>query len=436
MNRDGTEDTGGMAALARRARAWVEAHLPGVNFLVYVYERGQRDQFLRVAASLSYTSLLALVPLLAIAVAIFAAFPAFGDARGQLQEFISSSMLPDAGQSVHVYLQRFVSATGGLTAIGVVGIGVTALLMLTTIETAFNAIYRVAQARPIVSSILIYWAVITLGPLLLGASLSLSGSLTQWRSAVEGVAPPQVSGAVRALTSVTFSFLFLTVLFQVVPNRPVAWKDAAIGGAVAAVLFVALRSGFSRFLVNGETYRTLYGALAVIPLFLVSMYLSWAVVLFGAVMTAALPEWRAKIAARGAPKGAGARLGMALDLLATLREAQKAGDRVKRREVLVSVAAAEAQVDQVMAALHGAGFVVRDEHGQWLLARDLGETPLSDLLAALGIGWAGAGGVELPPPWQPVLAEAVADASAAEAAAWGRPVLAAIEARLGLQAEG
>ena len=114
-------------------------------------------------------------------------------------------------------------------------------------------------------------------------------------------------------------------LFELVPNRSVAWKDAAIGGAVSAVLFVALRSGFSQFLVNGETYRTLYGALAVIPLFLISMYLSWAVVLFGAVMTAALPEWRAKLASRNAPKGSGARLGMSLDLLSKLREAQKSG---------------------------------------------------------------------------------------------------------------
>lgn len=416
-----------------RCRRWLDAHLPVINFLVYVYERGQRDQFLRVAASLSYTSLLALVPLLAIAVATFSAFPAFADVRGQLQEFISNSLLPDAGQSVHVYLQRFVSATGGLTAIGVVGLGVTAVLMLTTIETAFNAIYRVAQARPIVSSVLIYWAVITLGPLLLGASLSLSGSLTQWRQAVEGAASPEVSSLLHDATSVLFSFLFLTVLFQMVPNRPVAWKDAAIGGIVSAVLFVALRNGVSRFLVNGETYRTLYGALAVIPLFLVSMYLSWAVVLFGAVMTAALPEWRAKMAALGAVQGAGARLGMALDLLARLREAQKGGDGVKRKEVLVSVAAAEAQVELVMAALHDAGFIVRDERGQWLLARDLAETPATELLAALGIGWAGAGGVDLPQPWRPVLGDAVAAATAAESEAWSLPVQTAIAARLARQ---
>jgi membrane protein len=422
--------SGGVRGRLETARAWVDRHLPAVNFLIYVYERGQRDQFLRVAASLSYTSLLALVPLLAIAVATFSAFPAFAGARGSLENFISQSMVPNAGQSVHIYLQQFINATGKLTTVGVVGLGVTAILMLTTIETAFNAIYRVAQPRPIVASVLVYWAVITLGPMLLGASLSISGSLTAYRDAIAGATPQSVSLLVRAMTSVVFSTLFFTVLFQMIPNRPVAWRDAAIGGAVSAVLFVALRNGFSQFLVNSDTYRTLYGALAVIPLFLVSMYLSWAVVLFGGVMTAALPEWRAKIVAAGAASGAGARLGMALDLLAVLREAQKAGDRVERSEFLMSVAAAEATLDLMMRDLHDCGFLVRDEHGQWLLARDLSETPMTRLLAALGIGWAGAGAVKLPPLWERVLGDAVATAAAAEDSAWRMPVLSVIDARM------
>ena len=413
-----------------KARSWVDRHLPIVNFLIYVYERGQRDQFLRVAASLSYTSLLALVPLLAIAVATFSAFPAFQGARESLEAFISQSMVPNAGQSVHIYLQQFVNATGQLTAVGVVGLGVTAILMLTTIETAFNAIHRVAQPRSIISSILIYWAVITLGPMLLGASLSISGSLSAYRDAIAGAAPEGVSLLMRAATSAVFSWLFFTVLFQMIPNRPVSWRDAMIGGAVSAVLFVALRNGFSQFLVRSDTYRTLYGALAVIPLFLLSMYLSWAVVLFGGVMTAALPEWRAKLVAAGAATGAGARISMALDLLALLRDAQKTGDRVQRREFLMSVAAAEATVDLMMRNLHDCGFIVRDEHGQWLLVRDLAETPMTRLLAALEIGWAGVEPVELPPIWKRALGDAVHATVAAEDAAWKMPVLSVIDARM------
>lgn len=428
MNQNTAAD--GFGGRLEKIRSWIDRNLPLVNFLVYVYERGQRDQFLRVAASLSYTSLLALVPLLAIAVATFSAFPAFAGARSELESFISQSMVPNAGQSVHIYLQQFVNATGQLTAVGVIGLGVTAILMLTTIETAFNAIYRVAQPRPIVSSVLIYWAVITLGPMLLGASLSISGSFAAYRDAIAGATPKSVSFLVRAMTSVVFSWLFFTVLFQMIPNRPVSWKDAMIGGAVSAVLFVALRNGFSQFLINSDTYRTLYGALAVIPLFLVSMYLSWAVVLFGGVMTAALPEWRAKLVAAGAATGAGVRISMALDLLALLREAQKTGDRVQRGEFLMSVATAEATLDLMMRDLHDCGFIVRDEHGQWLLVRDLGETPMTRLLAALGIGWVGEMPITLPPMWESALGDAMAATVAAEAAAWKMPVLAVIDARL------
>ncbi len=134
-----------------RFRLWLRRGAAWVDFALYVFKRGQKDQFLRVAASLSYTSLIALVPLLAIMAAIFSAFPAFSSMRGQLEGFISQSMLPNAGNSVQVYLRQFISATGKLTTVGVVGLGVTALLTLTTIEIAFNAIFRVARQRPMVS---------------------------------------------------------------------------------------------------------------------------------------------------------------------------------------------------------------------------------------------------------------------------------------------
>ena len=177
-----------------RFRLWLRRGAAWVDFALYVFKRGQKDQFLRVAASLSYTSLIALVPLLAI----FSAFPAFSSMRGQLEGFISQSMLPNTGNSVQVYLRQFISATGKLTTGGVVGLGVTALLTLTTIDTAFNAIFRVARQRPMVSRILVYWAVLTFGPLLLGASSSLSGGLFALRKTLTGATFDGVSAwAVR-----------------------------------------------------------------------------------------------------------------------------------------------------------------------------------------------------------------------------------------------
>jgi membrane protein len=414
-----------------RMHAWLRREAPWVNFALYVFSRGQKDQFLRVAASLSYTSLIALVPLLAIMVAIFSAFPAFSSVRGQLEEFISQSMLPNAGQSVQVYLRQFINATGKLTTVGVVGLGATALLTLTTIETAFNAIFRVSRQRPMVSRVLVYWAVLTLGPLLLGASSSLSGGLFALRKALTGDALAGVSAGAELLTPTLFSWVAFSLLFLAVPNRPVAWRDAMIGGAVAAVLFALLRFGFGRFVASANTYRTLYGALAVIPLFLLSMYLSWAVILFGAVMTAALPEWRAHAAAGGGSTEGLAKIGVALNVLALLREAQKTGARVKRRVVLAASPASEATVEAVLDRLKAGGFAVRTDDGEWLLARDLAEPPMSELLAALELGWSAENVEKLPKAWKSVLEGAVEASLNAERAAWAAPVRTMLEGRSG-----
>ncbi|WP_337996174.1 YihY family inner membrane protein [Oleispirillum naphthae] len=417
--------------LMSRLRTRLGPRAPWFDLALYVFARGQKDQFLRVAASLSYTSLIALVPLLAIAVAIFSAFPAFSEARGQFENFISQSMVPNAGQSVHVYLRQFINATGKLTTVGVVGLGATAVLTLITIETAFNAIFRVARQRPMLSRVLMYWAVLTLGPLLFGASSTLSGGLFAMRRALAGGAFDSISTAAGLFTPMLFSWIAFSLLYMAVPNRPVAWRDALIGGAVAAVLFALLRFGFSRFVASGNTYRTLYGALAVIPLFLLSMYLSWAVVLFGAVMTAALPEWRAHAAGGGESTGAAAEIGIALGLLAQLRAAQQTGRAARRRLLLAAAAAPESAVEGVLAKLKAAGFAERSEDGDWILTRDLAEVPMSALVAALGWGWSAESLERLPGAWRPALAAALGDSLAAEQTAWGMPVRSVVEARAG-----
>jgi len=424
MTENAAEET-----LMNRLRARLGSGASWLDLALYVFARGQKDQFLRVAASLSYTSLIALVPLLAIAVAIFSAFPAFSEARGQFESFISQSMVPNAGQSVHVYLRQFISATGKLTTVGVVGLGATAVLTLITIETAFNTIFRVARQRPMVSRVLMYWAVLTLGPLLFGVSSTLSGSLFAMRRALTGGAFDGLSAVAGLFTPMLFSWVAFSLLYMAVPNRPVSWRDALIGGAVAAVLFALLRFGFARFVASGNTYRTLYGALAVIPLFLLSMYLSWAVVLFGAVMTAALPEWRAHAASGGGTSGVAAEVGIALDLLARMRAAQKTGGVARRKAMLAAVAAPESAVEAVLEKLQSAGFAERSEDGDWILTRDLSEVAMSGLVAALGWGWSVEGADRLPSAWRPVLAAAMGDSLAAERAAWGMTVRAVVEAR-------
>ena len=395
----------------------------------YVLRRAGKDQLLRVAAALSYTSLIALVPLLAMALAVFSAFPAFSAARTQFEEFISQSLVPDAGVSVQYFLHRFVNATGQLTTVGVVGLGVTAVMTLITIDTAFNAIFRVTRQRSLVSRLLVYWTFLTLGPLLLGVSSSLSGGLFALRHAISGAAIDQVSGTLSVLAPTLLSWLTFALLYLAVPNRTVLVRDAALGGAVAAVLFALLRAGFSHFAASANTYRTLYGTLAVIPLFLVSMYLSWAVVLFGAVMTATMPEWRAHAAADARAGSAAMTLEIALDALSLLRSAQKEGQRLRRRRLLALLAAPEAAIEPVLERLRSAGLVEVGEAGDWLLTGDLGEWPMWRLLAVLGHGWSADAGAAFAPAWQGILSPVVAETRAEEQRIWQATVRAVIEAR-------
>ena len=144
----------------------------------YVARRFQRDGASRVAASLSYTSLLSLVPLMAIALAMLAAFPVFDDIRAQIQGWVFQNFVPAVGEVVQKQVTRFIANAGKLTAAGVVGLALTAIMLLVTIEGAMNAVFRVARDRSPLSRLLVYWTVVTLGPLLIGLSLSLQGYLT------------------------------------------------------------------------------------------------------------------------------------------------------------------------------------------------------------------------------------------------------------------
>jgi len=405
----------------------IDARMPWLGFVFYVFSRGQKDQFLRVAASLSYTSLIALVPLIAISVAIFSAFPAFSEVRAEFQTFISESLVPNAGQSVDVYLKQFIGATSQLTTVGVVGLGVTALLTLTTIEAALNAIFRVTKQRPMVSRVLVYWAVLTLGPLLLGVSSSMSGGLFALGRSIGGGAFEEVSGFVTVFMPLIFSWLAFSLLYLAVPNRPVAFRDALIGGVVAAVLFALLRMGFARFVASANTYRTLYGALAVIPLFLMSMYLSWAVVLFGAVMTAAFPEWRVHKTLGKNVGSAVSEVVLSLGILRVLRGAQTSGEKASRRSLITQVLAPDEAMDVVLGKLQASGFADHTEDGNWMLVRDLSETPMSTLLEGLGHGWAAASTTPLTSEWKDVLSGAVKVCVDAERNAWDMPIRVALD---------
>lgn len=260
-----------------------------LRFLVMCLRQDQCDQ---AAASLTFTTLLSLVPMLAIALTVFSAFPVFDDFATQIKIYLLNNMMPDkAGAIISRYMEQFAESASQLTAVGIAFLAITAMSMMLTIDKAFNVIWRVSQPRPLLKRLVIYWAVLTLAPLLIGASLSLTSWLVGLSMGYAKNIPIFGVGALKILPTL-FTTLAFTLLFRLVPNRYVPLAHAFIGAVVAAVLFEAMNRVFGLYVTHFPSYKLVYGAFASVPIFLLWIYLSWLIILFGAEIAASLSHWR------------------------------------------------------------------------------------------------------------------------------------------------
>ena len=272
-----------------------------LTLIRFIVARFAQDRCAQTAASLTFTTLLALVPMVTIALAVFSAFPVFEDFSAQIKIYLLNNLMPDnAGKIITQYMQQFADSAARLTAVGIVFLTVTAMLMMLTIDKAFNVIWRVTRPRPLVKRLVIYWAVLTLAPLLIGASLSLTSWLVGLSMGHVKYVPP--FGVVMLKTlPVLFATLAFALLFRLVPNRYVPWTHALIGALFAAVVFETMSRVFGYFISHFTTYTLVYGAFASVPIFLMWIYLSWLTILFGAVIAASLSHWRTPAAQHFAP---------------------------------------------------------------------------------------------------------------------------------------
>ncbi|MBI5889309.1 MAG: YihY family inner membrane protein [Nitrosomonadales bacterium] len=262
------------------------------RFLRYVAVRLKEDRCTQMAASLTFTTLLSVVPLITIALTLFSAFPVFSEYSTPIKEFILMNMVPETGGRIITgYMEQFTENASRLTAIGLVFLAVTSMLLMLTIDNAFNMIWRVSRPRSLLQRVLVYWAVITLAPLLVGGSLSLTSWLVGF-SAEYGRRIPSVSMDVLKLMPVLMTTTAFTLLFRVVPNRFVPMRHAILGGLIAAVAFESMNRAFAFYISHFPTYKLVYGAFASFPIFLMWVYFSWLTVLFGAIITASLSHWR------------------------------------------------------------------------------------------------------------------------------------------------
>lgn len=338
------------------------------RFARAVLARFTADRGPSLAASLTYTTLLALVPLLAIGLAVMTAFPAFEDFQRATETFFEDNLLPPrVGDTVLRYLREFSAGAARLTVVGLAALAVSALLMLHTIENAFNGIWRVRRRRPLLVRIVVYAGVVTLGPILVGASLTTTSYLV---SASLGLAEsvPGLHEALLTAGQFALTWTAFTLLYLVVPYRRVAFAHAALGGAVTALLFEAMNRAFAIYIAHMSAYTLVYGAFAAVPLFLVWIYLCWAVTLLGAVLTSILPDYAHAAWTRSAPAAPALP-----DLLEVLRALAAAGDRKVMPTALRVASTARLPLDRaepVLDALARGGWAAQTADGRWLLACD------------------------------------------------------------------
>ncbi len=383
----------------------------------YARRRFLQDQCPRVAASLSYTTLLALVPLAALAFAMLSAFPVFGDMEEQIQDFIFENFLPESIGAVQEHLNNFIDNAGGMTVAGIGGLAVTGMLLLAIIESAVNSIFRVNKKRPPAARILVFWAIITLGPLLMGASFSLSSYILSLTKTAGVEAFTGLFGRLTRTVPALIVMLAFGLFYLLAPYRRVRWRHAAVGGIVAGTLFSALRWAFGIYVIYVPTYQTIYGALAAVPIFLVWIYLSWTTVLIGAVITASLPVWnRPEGRRRLVDLEAGERLALGAGVAAALLEASRSGKGMTPPALAVATESGEPAVEAILERLRSAGYADTIGGKKWVMIRDPDSATLFDLFKALGLeaDVAGQDGEQGSMPWRRRLRAITANSTGAQ----------------------
>jgi membrane protein len=259
-------------------------------FLILLWKRINKDRLTTSAAGLAYTTILALVPLIAVVFFLLSAFPMFGDVTEVIKEFIFDNLAPATKESIQPYFEQFIANSNRMTVFGICGLIVTSLLLINSINDALNLIWRSKRKRPFFYNLTIYWTILTLGPILAGASIAISSYIfsLQFFSEINGI-----NSLIRVLPFL-LSITGFWLLYCIVPTEPIPILESIIGAIIAACLFEIGKKVFTIYVTSFPTYQLVYGVLASAPILLVWIYLSWIIVLFGAELAATLAEFRGK----------------------------------------------------------------------------------------------------------------------------------------------
>lgn len=315
------------------------ARFPWLEAVLTLRERFREDRLGLSASSLTFTTTIALVPFFTVALALFTAFPMFHKLQANLQGWLVQSLVPDAiARQVLGYLTQFAGKASRLGALGLGALVVSALALVLTIDRTLNGIWRVRRPRPLAQRILIYWAAITLGPLLLAISVSTTSYVLSSSRGLVSALP----GTLKFIIDLVEFLLLvgaLSALYRYVPNTPVRRAHAVAGGLFAAVGMEVAKRLLAWYIGKVPTYSVVYGAFATLPILLIWIYIGWVIVLLGAVLAAYLPGLLSGAHRRGA--GQGWLFQLALEVLQQLLRARRA----QRHGLSVSELGTALQVD-------------------------------------------------------------------------------------------
>jgi membrane protein len=346
------------------------------RFILHVLRRFQEERCLQIASSLTYTTLLSLVPLLTVALTLISAFPAFSEFTAHVDDFLSENVLPEAiGDVISRYIEEFTEKAARLTALGIAGLALTSFLLMYTIERAFNVIWRVQRGRGMAQRVVMYWSILTLAPALIGASLTMTTFVLS--RSLGWVQSAWVGDTVLKLVPPLFTVAAFTLLYYIVPSRPVRPRHAFVGGLVAGVSFEIMKRGFALYVALTPTYTIVYGAFATIPVFLVWIYASWVVTVLGAVVTALLPDFRLLRGEKRAVTGAA--FADALEILGVLIRCQRRSEAPDVGRICERAGVTREACEATLERLCDAGWVTRAAGWRWVLACDPRNVSIADV---------------------------------------------------------
>ena len=350
-------------------------------FIRYVAETFYDDRCLRSAAALTYTTLLSLVPLSTVIFSVFAAFPMFDSVSGQIQSFVFENFVPTSGESIQGYIEEFSSKTSKLTAIGIAFLILSALLMMNTIEGAMNDIWYINSNRKPIPKFMVYWAMLTLGPILVGASLALTSYLTSLPLFSETAIIVDIKTKLLGVLPFLATTMACTLLYTVVPNTYVPLRYAFSGAVVAAILFELAKKGFALYVTAFPTYEMIYGALATIPVFLVWLYLSWMVVMLGAEICYCLYHKQSKHA--DTKESSSQMLLNDFKTLGVLWQAQLNNSLLTEEQLGQNELLDEMDIQNSLARLQQSKLIHQTVNAEWALSKDSSRLTLADLYRSL-----------------------------------------------------